>query len=998
MFSETVASVAPGSGSDWQSASNGSTSNETATVPPGGELSTAQDGLTAGIEQLVMNDTNGATTNSGMTLPTGMAGQMSGFQGPNGVDPYIYLNNISMQTGIPPQLSAHAAYMALPNNIVPNVNFLSGGAGGPQSGAFAQATMNMAPNGYMHGRNGGSTNGMPPQAGSGGIGVNPSMCKFYLQGHCARGEQCNYAHIQPKGQMIIMQQQHQPRHGRRHNNHNNNNSNNANHNANNGTNSNANGAATNGTQDGSYHPKHDRYSHHPHSNGGGRNGHGGGGGMRHHHPSNGQMRLPKGYHHGRQAPMMYGYGGTGAQNSSTRHTRHGHGHGHGHGHHPHIHPHPHPHHGPMGGMLAPTQFGDMLTIQHPSITSSTSGPQQSTSEESSNAASNSTTKTGAYEPASSGASLLTNLTTGTNGAEMAVAAAAALHNPLAAMHGFHPPHHHAHPHAHHHHPHPHPHHHGMGPMGMGPPMHGGMMPFNGDHHHHLHPHSHHPHTGADGQTHPRHPHEYAAAAAAAAEMAYGQSPMSDFLSKFSVTSSPEELTGHIYMIAKDQYGCRLLQRMLDEQKAHIVDLTFNEVFDHMNELMTDPFGNYLCQKLIEHCNEQQRFAIIQKVAPDLVAISLNMHGTRAVQKLVETISTPKETELVIGALRSSVVTLIKDLNGNHVIQRCLCGLNSKDNQFIYDAVSRHCVSVATHKHGCCVLQRTIDYATMAQKRQLVQEIIANALELVQDAFGNYVVQYVLDLGEPTIAHGIMNNLLGSISSLSVQKFSSNVVEKCLELSNEKMRVKLIEELVNPERLPRLLQDPYANYVIQKALAVSKKHQFERLVAVIKPHLIALRNTSFGKRIQSKILKKFPDLNISFDVLTEPSNEMTPIVLGAMVSGLTGMNGKRSSVSTNVSTNGSSSGVPSTATTNPSTASDEGGLDAGGSVNVAPGGMSINAMVTLPSLSPALNDPLSFLGHDDDNDNETDRVATGEQAQNTSGVENTNTKQVEAETQ
>ena len=73
------------------------------------------------------------------------------------------------------------------------------------------------------------------------------------------------------------------------------------------------------------------------------------------------------------------------------------------------------------------------------------------------------------------------------------------------------------------------------------------------------------------------------------------------------------------------------------------------------------------------------------------------------------------------------------------------------------------------------------------------------------------MQYILDLGEPNIAHGIMANLLGNISSLSVQKFSSNVVEKVLELSNDKMRVKLIDELINPERLPRLLQDPFANY-------------------------------------------------------------------------------------------------------------------------------------------------------------------------------------------
>ena len=212
----------------------------------------------------------------------------------------------------------------------------------------------------------------------------------------------------------------------------------------------------------------------------------------------------------------------------------------------------------------------------------------------------------------------------------------------------------------------------------------------------------------------------------------------------------------------------------------------------------------------------------------------------------------------------SVVTLIKDLNGNHVIQRCLHHLSAMNNQFIYDAITRHCVSVATHKHGCCVIQRCIDYATIQQKRQLVNEIINNTLELVQDAFGNYVVQYILDLGDPAVIAGVMGSLSGSISSLSVQKFSSNVVEKCLELGNDKLRASMIDELMHAERLPRLLQDPYANYVIQKALSVCRKHQFEQLVTVIKPHLVALRNTSFGKRIQNKIMKKFPDLQSKAD--------------------------------------------------------------------------------------------------------------------------------------
>ena len=147
----------------------------------------------------------------------------------------------------------------------------------------------------------------------------------------------------------------------------------------------------------------------------------------------------------------------------------------------------------------------------------------------------------------------------------------------------------------------------------------------------------------------------------------------------------------------------------------------------------------------------------------------------------------------------SVVQLIKDLNGNHVVQRCLNHLSSGDNQFIYDAVAGHCVEVATHRHGCCVLQRCIDHASENQKvhtphhpmptlrltestfiqQQLVNEITNNGLTLVKDPYGNYVVQYVLDLNYARMTANLIAQFMGHLPELSTQKFSSNVVEKVM---------------------------------------------------------------------------------------------------------------------------------------------------------------------------------------------------------------------------
>ncbi|KAL7320845.1 hypothetical protein PS15m_000692 [Mucor circinelloides] len=314
----------------------------------------------------------------------------------------------------------------------------------------------------------------------------------------------------------------------------------------------------------------------------------------------------------------------------------------------------------------------------------------------------------------------------------------------------------------------------------------------------------------------------------------------------------EDVVDEIYSLCKDQYGCRFFQKKLEEQKPEQRDIIFAQICPHFVELMTDPFGNYLCQKLMEYCTDSQRTEIVQQVANAIIPISLNMHGTRAVQKMIEFLTLPEQIKKTIEALSPNVVTLIKDINGNHVIQKCLHRLSFADKQFVYDAVSENCIEVATHRHGCCVLQRCIDFSAESQKKQLVDEIIRNALTLVQDPYGNYVVQYVLELGDAQFSDKLIRQFIGHISGLSVQKYSSNVMEKCIRVAEEDTRRHLIEEMVNRPQLEKMLKDSYANYVVQTALDFAEDSQHQKLGECIRPLLPGIRNTSYCKRIQGKL--------------------------------------------------------------------------------------------------------------------------------------------------
>ncbi|XP_022147592.1 pumilio homolog 12-like isoform X2 [Momordica charantia] len=322
-------------------------------------------------------------------------------------------------------------------------------------------------------------------------------------------------------------------------------------------------------------------------------------------------------------------------------------------------------------------------------------------------------------------------------------------------------------------------------------------------------------------------------------------------------NSLEEATGKIYLMAKDQYGCRFLQRKFVEGAKKDIEKIFIEILEHVVELMTDPFGNYLIQKLLEVCNEDQRLKIIYKVTSkqgELIRISCNIHGTRAIQKLIETLKTPEQFKMIISSLKTGIVILMKDLNGNHVAQHCLQYLVPDYIEFLFDAATKFCVGIATDRHGCCVLQKCLGCCNVRQRDSLILEIVRNSLVLSQDQYGNYVVQFTLELAGKYdlywVEAGILKRLEGHYVDLSIQKYSSNVVEKCLYARDEHL-TRIIDELVNDARLSQIMQDPYGNYAIQAALArtnICNSSLHAKLVDAIKLHVPALRTNMFGRKV------------------------------------------------------------------------------------------------------------------------------------------------------
>jgi hypothetical protein len=83
-----------------------------------------------------------------------------------------------------------------------------------------------------------------------------------------------------------------------------------------------------------------------------------------------------------------------------------------------------------------------------------------------------------------------------------------------------------------------------------------------------------------------------------------------------------------------------------------------------------------------------------------------------------------------------------------------------------------------------------------------------------------VVQYVLDLNISEVNARLAYIFIERIVELSKQKFSSNVIEKCLQQNEQTVQLAMIREIGKPNNLVQMLVDQYANYVVQRAMSLA----------------------------------------------------------------------------------------------------------------------------------------------------------------------------------
>ena len=80
----------------------------------------------------------------------------------------------------------------------------------------------------------------------------------------------------------------------------------------------------------------------------------------------------------------------------------------------------------------------------------------------------------------------------------------------------------------------------------------------------------------------------------------------------------------------------------------------------------------------------------------------------------------------------------------------------------------------------------------------MEQISPQVLALISDPFGNYAITDIISGWPFEVCAQIYESLYNQLSALCIQKYSSNVVERCLELAPNYIKSLYIKELAETQ--------------------------------------------------------------------------------------------------------------------------------------------------------------------------------------------------------
>jgi hypothetical protein len=238
----------------------------------------------------------------------------------------------------------------------------------------------------------------------------------------------------------------------------------------------------------------------------------------------------------------------------------------------------------------------------------------------------------------------------------------------------------------------------------------------------------------------------------------------------------------------------------------------------LTTIMTNTYGNYFFQQLIKGGNNSFISSIVLLIAENFIDISKDPSGTFSIQALLNEVSSLEDIKIILNSIKNHELEMAFNKNATYVIQKIILLFPDIHRIYLNDVVLNNFKDLCLNSNGICIIKNFIKTNTIEyNKKRINQEINNYFLMLAQSPFGNYGIQFVMEKWDHSELNDIKRLILENIYLLSIQQFSSNVVEKAIEIFDEETRDKIIKKLYFEGNFIFLLKNKFGRFVLRKAI-------------------------------------------------------------------------------------------------------------------------------------------------------------------------------------
>ena len=256
--------------------------------------------------------------------------------------------------------------------------------------------------------------------------------------------------------------------------------------------------------------------------------------------------------------------------------------------------------------------------------------------------------------------------------------------------------------------------------------------------------------------------------------------------------------------------------------------------------MTNLYGNYFIQNLINNSNFKQINLIYTYIQKDYVHIAKDYSGTHVLQKLLDYNKNLLDNnnsnnhikileKIILASIIDKEIEMAFHTNATHVLQKIILTIPEQNRQYLNEKIYSNLIDLCLDSNGICLVKKIISSTKhILNKKRIINIISTRCIEISQNPYGNYAIQFLIEEWGIHLCYEIVNKIIENISNLSMQKYSSNVSEKIIELIDENNIDYVYQKLFDENILLNVLKNKYGRFVLQKAVKIMNKGKKEEI--------------------------------------------------------------------------------------------------------------------------------------------------------------------------